>query len=1243
MNTFIYSVLSNKQTSLLFLFYFALVFPKIYGNTSPLLTLSCPDDVEITVNNWDCTGGSYLEFDSLEWSSTVPLVDTLFTPGPDHFFTPGTTLVELTATGTNGIVFSCAFNVTLHGPTDMLNCNDNIAIQLNEDCQEAITPEIILEGGPFGCPDRYRPTIFGPVGQPMGDTVTLDFVGSTWTVRVTDDSTGNYCWGTIIVLADSLIQNMFCPSDTVIFCHEPSDTIHLGIPFIETCLNTNQYGFSYFDSRENSFCGNGDTSFTINRKWKVTSIFGEVSNCTQHITAVRPSIDDFVFPPDFDGTDQPKLTCSDNSLPEILADTSITGTPLINGLSPFVNPCRYSFIFTDSTTNICGNQYEIMREWTIFENCNDDIFTHIQTIIIADEEGPIFNIPDTIHVSTALPCGTESNLPPIDLIHECSDFEVMVETPWNTLNTNGGLTGIPQIPGNYNALYTATDACGNISIDTSVLSVDDIIISRCPEAVTISCDEYFADLQEGLDTGNYSVLAPYGYPLFAANCDLEIIENTAVDVDSCGNGTIVRNFEIMEGNDTCQQIITVQYTPDLMIVFPPDIVIECGTMTPDYGEPEISNQSCELLQIDFTDELFEDVPNACYKILRTWTVTNPCANGNDDTTHMQVVTVIDQVDPLFTNGCAIPDVCTSIDACNIDSLIIPQPLVDDCTEGVTILTQFKRVDTWLSGAGPYFNVPAGVYEVRYIAQDNCFNQTACEAIIRVKDCQAPTAICDTTINVELLFDFSTGAELLDIYASDLIENSFDNCSEQSEIRFSFSPDPNDIVRTFTCDDLGINNIEIWATDISENQVSCEATIIINPNSFASDPCNDPASYIYGNISTEINEGINNVDVQNYLGDNIQTDIDGNYILSSVSDTATLTPFLDADYLNGVTTYDLVLLTKHTLNIQPLDSPYKIIAADVNNSGTVTTFDGVIIRKLILGIIPSFPETDSWRFVPKDYIFPDPNNPSDPAFPESIIVGINDDPPYDFIGIKTGDLNNSASPSFTNTIDDRNYIGNINFYLPNIHAKKGGLVSLPITLPEVPVHGFQMALKFDIDNLEFVNALPGFIENNSFGKNKTEEGILKLSWASPAPYIPEKGRAVFTLQLKARSNGYIKNWLKIDPATLNAEAYSEDLNLLNPILNFNKNQSGETHTQLFPNHPNPFNSKTTIPFFLSKKSEVKFTFFSPSGKMVFSEEAYFNDGYQQLEINANSLDAVGILFLKMETTDGIYHGKIIVQK
>ena len=60
----------------------------------------------------------------------------------------------------------------------------------------------------------------------------------------------------------------------------------------------------------------------------------------------------------------------------------------------------------------------------------------------------------------------------------------------------------------------------------------------------------------------------------------------------------------------------------------------------------------------------------------------------------------------------------------------------------------------------------------------------------------------------------------------------------------------------------------------------------------------------------------------------------------------IVPYKNDDPLNGVSTFDLVLINKHILGVELLNSPYKMIAADANKSNYISTFDIVELRKLL---------------------------------------------------------------------------------------------------------------------------------------------------------------------------------------------------------------------------------------------------------------------------------------------------------
>ncbi len=125
---------------------------------------------------------------------------------------------------------------------------------------------------------------------------------------------------------------------------------------------------------------------------------------------------------------------------------------------------------------------------------------------------------------------------------------------------------------------------------------------------------------------------------------------------------------------------------------------------------------------------------------------------------------------------------------------------------------------------------------------------------------------------------------------------------------------------------------------------------------------------------------------------------------------TINPRKNTAPLNGVTTYDMVLIRRHILAVDALDSPYKIIAADINGSNSVTTYDLVLLQKMILHVEEEFENNESWRFIDAAFVFPNMENPFESPFPEiKSFNNLFDSKKVDYIGIKVGDVNGSADP------------------------------------------------------------------------------------------------------------------------------------------------------------------------------------------------------------------------------------------
>jgi uncharacterized repeat protein (TIGR01451 family) len=143
---------------------------------------------------------------------------------------------------------------------------------------------------------------------------------------------------------------------------------------------------------------------------------------------------------------------------------------------------------------------------------------------------------------------------------------------------------------------------------------------------------------------------------------------------------------------------------------------------------------------------------------------------------------------------------------------------------------------------------------------------------------------------------------------------------------------------------------------------------------------------------------------------VTTDANGYYELEiPEGEDAIIAPFRNNDPLNGVSTLDKLLIERHILGIEPLDSPYKLIAADVNHTGSITASDVVTVYDVILNVITEFPDNTSWRFVTSATIFPDPENPFAEPFDEAIAINdiAADVTGANFIAIKVGDVNGTA--------------------------------------------------------------------------------------------------------------------------------------------------------------------------------------------------------------------------------------------
>jgi hypothetical protein len=603
------------------------------------------------------------------------------------------------------------------------------------------------------------------------------------------------------------------------------------------------------------------------------------------------------------------------------------------------------------------------------------------------------------------------------------------------------------------------------------------------------------------------------------------------------------------------------------------------------------------------------------------------------------------------------------------------------------LAQMPSPNNPLGLAGVAPQLPHGLHKIKWIVSDGCGNETTCEYEFEVKDCKAPTIVCHDGIAVNIM-----PTDMIQLWDVDFLQYAEDNCTPPTP----FSDGPNQLVFSvrkagtgtgfpvdaqgnpissviFDCSELGPQEVELWAMDLAGNADYCVATVDVQDNA---GHCSNDQLSVAGALMTELDEGVEdaNVYIQGTPPNNaapvnqfVMTDDQGAFMFANVlplGSDYTLTPTKDDNPLNGVSTYDLVLISKHILGLQPLGSPYKMIAADANKNNSITTFDIVEIRKLILGIYTELPNNTSWRFVDSDYAFPMPDNPWFEQFPETKSVAdiqthqLDDD----FVGVKIGDVNNSVIPNSFVLTDDRSD-GALFFDVEDRKVKSGETFTVTFRAAE-KVQGYQFTMNFS--GLELLDVLPG--EHMSAGNFGIFTDALTTSFdVPPSAAAP----AEFSVRFRSRKAGKLSEMLSVSSRVTRAEAYKviqgnyghstnsdNDLNDANDAMTndlmtkldvafrFNSGKGSVVSNvgfELYQNQPNPFVNKTVIGFHLPEAAEATLTVHDEMGRILFTQKGQFAKGYNAIPLERALLNTVGLMYYTLETDTDTATRKMIQTK
>ncbi|HJW31353.1 MAG TPA: proprotein convertase P-domain-containing protein [Saprospiraceae bacterium] len=741
--------------------------------------------------------------------------------------------------------------------------------------------------------------------------------------------------------------------------------------------------------------------------------------------------------------------------------------------------------------------------------------------------------------------------------------------------------------------------------------------------------------------------------------------------------------------------------PNDGVIWPCDILFtNCPEDLGDTGEPTLFDDACSLVAATYEDERFDFVDGACFKILRHWKVIDWCQynsqTGYGLWEYIQVIKVHDQTGPEFTNcpagpvtlcvadqGVSLPDNNQAFlgednpnsSSCSVH-LNLHQIVHETCSDLVNFdvkLYPFNGDEYWilkptttvtvdennnadlsfdtrqnsiqsirLNGI-PYNSPYCGDYHrILWTAEDGCGNITTCEYLIRLEDCKLPSPVCINGLSTVVM---PVGGQVT-IWAKDFNASSFDDCTAEADLLYSFSGDTYQPSYTYTCDNVpqfGVElSVEIWVADggtddncngqISWNERNkdyCTTTIVITDNAGV---CGDTTGTVLidGEILTEHDQPVQlvtvNIACPGIAPPPYVTSHDGLYTFGLLPmGEMHISAERNDNPRNGVSTLDLVIIQKHLLGIEPLANPYDLIAADANNSQSVSAIDLVELRKLILGVWNELPNNKSWRFIDKNFAFEDPSHP----WPYDEVIDITTLPEmqgsHDFVGVKIGDVNNSVQANVTQLFP-RNANGLVHFVTDEQSVTEGAQIDVPIRSSDFSaIEGYQFTLK--TSGLQFVGVESGVLTMSEENLG-IFDGELTASWNKSTGVTAKRDEVLFTLHFEARRGGHLSDMLEINSQLTEAEAYNTFDEVKDLKLVFN-GQHGIADFALYQNIPNPFKENTVIGYEVPVAGQVTLTLFDATGKTVLTKQQNAVKGYNTVLIQSKELGNVGVLYYRLD--------------
>jgi hypothetical protein len=709
----------------------------------------------------------------------------------------GANTVTLTITDVNGNSDTKTATVTVEDKVaPVISCPD--AVTLN--CQDNTTP--------YSTGSATATDACGIVSITFADVSTQNTdvnnaahynytINRTWTA--TDKNGNSTSCVQVITVQDITPPVVTCPASVIRNCQDATTVAANGsATATDNCAPVSIMS-SDVSTQVADVNSAGHYNYVITRTWKATDVSGNTTSCVQTITVKDDTA--------------PVITTATNSLDRTEECSDAYAIAAALALMPAATdncaPVTIHLV-SDVTTAACGTTYTRVRQWNFTDPSGNTSTTYTQTLTVLDRTAPVLSVaPADVTVN----CEGVPAAAVLTATDNCDQAPAVVYAQVSTQTASG--------IGHYNytltRTWTATDACGNASSKTQVVTVQDItapVLVGVPADVTAECS---------------AVPAP-AKPTATDNCDaspvitLQEVSTQSTDANSAShyNYTITRTWTVKDvtgNNSSATQVVTVRDITAPVITCPASITLNCqDNSSVAANGSATATDNCSPVAITSSDvstqvASINSAGHYNYTITRTWVAKDVSGNSSSC---VQVITVQDITAPVI--ACPADKTLNCQDATTV-AANGTATATDNCAPVSITSTDVSTQHADVTNAGHYNYIIKRTWK----ATDVSGNNSVCVQTITVRDITAPVVVCPQAA-------FSTYCYVDNQQYTVPAITATDNCSP---LTYSYT-----ITGATTRSDNGQNasgafnpgtsTITWTVKDVSGNTTTCTTVIVVNP-------------------------------------------------------------------------------------------------------------------------------------------------------------------------------------------------------------------------------------------------------------------------------------------------------------------------------------------------------------------------------------------------------------------------------